>query len=388
MTPFLRSLSALASGFVTLGIVTSVLMTRQPEFQARWALDAGEWGWALFAGGLGGVLAYPINRSFLARLGSRAMISRFGIAGGVTMALIPWLPGLPGLLLGLFLQGMIYSGVGVAVNQQAAEWELRHATRMMGRLHATFYVGSMVSAFVSSALAAVGLALWLHMAAVGLIAALLHCWTARQLPPPDSPAGEGGALRPIPAGAWQSLAVLAACHGIVESGVMGWSAIYLHQGLQATESAAGLGLALFSGAMALGRFLTDGMVSRFGPARVIAAGALACGAALGSSAALGALPAAMCGLAVSGLGLAAAAPIIFSAAGRMGGQTLALVASFNAVGGLLGPPVLGQVAKMVSLGAVMAVLAAVCLVMAWHARALCETVGGAGVVAAAEGPGS
>jgi hypothetical protein len=282
---------------------------------------------------------------------------------------------------------MIYSGVGVAVNQQAAEWELRHATRMMGRLHATFYVGSMLSAFVSSALAAIGLALWLHMAAVGLLAALLHCWTARQLPP-DAPAGEGGALRPIPPGAWQSLAVLAACHGIVESGVMGWSAIYLHQGLQASESAAGLGLALFSGAMAVGRFLTDGMVSRFGPARVIAAGALACGAALGSSAALGALPAAMCGLAVSGLGLAAAAPIIFSAAGRMGGQTLALVASFNAVGGLLGPPVLGQVAKIMSLGAVMAVLAAVCLMMAWHARALCDTADGAAAAVSPEGSGS
>lgn len=381
MTPFLRSLSALASGFVTLGIVTSVLMTRQPEFQARWALDAGEWGWALFAGGLGGVLAYPINRWFLARLGSRGMISRFGIAGGVTMALIPWLPGLPGLLLGLFLQGMIYSGVSVAVNQQAAEWELRNSTRMMGRLHATFYVGSMLSAFVSSALAAIGLALWLHMAVVGLIAALLHCWTARQLPPDLLPAG-GGTLSPIPPGAWQALALLAACHGIIESGIMGWSAIYLHQGLQATESAAGLGLAVFSGAMAVGRFLTDGMVLRFGPARVIAAGALACGVALGTSAALGALPVAMAGLAVSGLGLAAAAPIIFSAAGRMGGQTLALVASFNAVGGLLGPPVLGQIAKMVSFGAVMAVLSAICLVMAWHARALREAAVGKAVAVA------
>ena len=103
------SLRALITGFASMGVVGSVLMTRQPEFQSLWSLDAAEWGWVLFAVGFGGVMSFPINRWFLARIGSRAMIGRFGIAGGVVMALIPWLPGLEGLLAGMFLQGMIYN---------------------------------------------------------------------------------------------------------------------------------------------------------------------------------------------------------------------------------------------------------------------------------------
>ena len=113
-----------------------------------------------------------------------------------------------GLLAGMFLQGMIYNGVSVAVNQQAAEWELREKTRMMGRLHATFYVGSMLSAFVSGALAASGLPLWTHMTVVGVLAAALHVWVGRRLPP-ETPGAENPSSTPIPAGAWQGLAVLA-----------------------------------------------------------------------------------------------------------------------------------------------------------------------------------
>lgn len=367
------SLRALITGFASMGVVGSVLMTRQPEFQSLWSLDAAEWGWVLFAVGFGGVMSFPINRWFLARIGSRAMIGRFGIAGGLVMALIPWLPGLEGLLAGMFLQGMIYNGVSVAVNQQAAEWELREKTRMMGRLHATFYVGSMLSAFVSGALAASGLPLWMHMTVVGALAAALHVWVGRRLPP-ETAGAENPSSTPIPAGAWQGLAVLAGCHGVVESGIMGWSAIYLHQGLQASESVAGMALAVFAATMAVGRFLTDAVVTRFGPVAVIGAGSLLCGAGL-VLAVVGATTGTMfAGLAACGLGLAAVAPVFFSAAGRLGGQTLALIASFNAIGGLIGPPVLGQVAKMWSLATVFGVLAVMCVVMAWNARVLRQRV--------------
>lgn len=395
-------LRALIIGFASLGAVGSVLVTRQPEFQSRWALDAADWGWVLFATGLGSVLAYPINRWFFRRLGSRSMMSRFGIAGGVVMALIPWMPGVPGLLLGMFAQGMIYNGVSLAVNHQAAQWELRENARMMGRLHATFYLGTMISAFVSSLLAAVGLALPLHMAAVGLLAALMHRRAAAQLPPAPAPTGPAASTA-VPAGGWQTLGILAAAHGIVESGVMGWSAIYLNQGLDSGESVAGLALALFAGAMAVGRFATDAVVTRFGPAPVIVFGALASGLALGATAAFQSVATTMFALAVSGFGLAAAAPIIFSAAGRMGGEALALIMSLGAFGGLLGPLLLGQIAKIVSLGAVMTALAGVSLLMAWQARALRElavsgsasaavgeAVGEAriGDVGAGDGPGS
>jgi predicted MFS family arabinose efflux permease len=376
-----RPVWALINGFAALGAVGSVLVARQPEFQTQWGLDAAEWGWVLFAAGLGGLLAYPVNRRFLARWGSRKMLHRFGTAGGVTMAVIPWLPGLHGLLLGMFVQGLIYNGVGVAVNHQAVSWELRGNVRMMGRLHATFYVGSMVSAVVSGMLAAVGMALSVHMALVGLLAALLHRQAARALPPALPPAA-GASADSMGGGTWLPLGMLAACHGVVESGIMGWTAIYLHRSLGAGEGAAGIGLALFAGAMALGRFGSDALVMRHGPTRVIGTGAFACALALGVTASLGSLPLAMAALIVCGFGLAAAAPILFSAAGRLGGEALARVIALGALGALFGPLVLGQIARMASLAAVMGVLAALSGVIAWQSRALRERTATAPVGAA------
>lgn len=362
---------ALVTGFAALGGVGSVLMTRQPEFYHRWGLDNAEWGWVLFSGGLGGVLAYPLNRALLLRWGSRTMLHRFGTAGGIVLALIPWLPGLPGLLAGLFLQGMIYNGVSVAINHQAAQWELRQGRRMMGRLHATFFIGSVLSAFISGLLAAAGVNLAVHMAAVGLLAALVHRAAAATLRAEVTPPPDQVDVRPA-ADAWLGLGLLLCWCTVLESGVMGWASVYLSQALHAADSVAGFGLAVFSGAMALGRLASDGLVNRYGGARLVRLGGCLCAAALLLAAWLQAMPLALLAFAVTGLGLAAAAPVIFSAAGRMGGEALALVAGLGALGGLLGPLLLGRVASLLSLEWVLSLLAAVSVVIAWQARVLGE----------------
>lgn len=372
---------ALVTAFAALGGVGSVLMTRQPEFYHRWGLDNAEWGWALFAGGLGGVLAYPLNRWLLVRWGSRVMLRRFGTTGGVVLAAIPWLPGLAGLLAGLFVQGMIYNGVSVAINHQAAQWELRRGTRMMGRLHATFFLGSVLSAFISSLLAALAVSLPLHTAAVGLVAALLHRAAAATLDI-EAPASEVSTAVHHAPESWLGLGLLFCWCTVLESGVMGWASVYLNQNLRAGESVSGIGLALFSGAMAIGRMFSDGLVTRHGALRIVRAGASACAISLALAAWLQALPVALLAFAVTGLGLAAAAPVIFSVTGRMGGEALALVSGLGALGGLLGPLLLGGIANIVPLDWVLLSLAIVSVVIAWQARVLGVT-GGKAVPSAA-----
>lgn len=375
---------ALVTGFAALGGVGSVLMTRQPEFYHRWGLDNAEWGWVLFSGGLGGVLAYPLNRALLLRWGSRTMLHRFGTAGGIVLGLIPWLPGLPGLLAGLFLQGMIYNGVSVAINHQAAQWELHQGRRMMGRLHATFFIGSVLSAFVSGLLAAAGVNLALHMAAVGLLAALVHRAAAATLRAEAAAPAEQVDVRPA-VDAWLGLGLLLCWCTVLESGLMGWASVYLSQALHAADSVAGFGLAVFSGAMAVGRLFSDGLVNRYGGARLVRFGGCLCAVALFLAAWLPTMPLALLAFAATGLGLAAAAPVIFSAAGRMGGEALALVAGLGALGGLLGPLLLGRVASFLSLPSVLLILAGVSAVIAWQARVL-ESRGGPAVSLSAAAP--
>lgn len=360
---------ALVAGFAALGGVGSVLMSRQPEFFQRWGLDHVDWGWALFAGGLGGVLAFPVNRFLLARWGSRRLLHRFGTAGGVVLAAIPWLPELGGLLAGLFTLGIIYNGVGVAINHQAAHWEVRQGRRMMGRLHATFFFGSVLSALLSSALAVLNVALALHMAVVGMVAACVHRSAAASLKGASQEAA-GELVVVASSDAWRGLGLLFCWCTVLESGVMGWASVYLSEGLGSGASVAGLGFGVFCGTMAVGRLFCDLCVTRFGPLFVVRTGAIACALSLGLAAWQQSLVTALAAFAITGFGLAAAAPVIFSLTGRLGGETLARVSALGALGGLLGPLLLGRIAGWASLDVVLFALAAVSVAIGWQAGAL------------------
>jgi len=365
-----RPLWAMAYGFAALGAVAGVPMSRQPEFFLHWSLSNADWGWVLFSAGLGGVLAYPLNRRLLVRWGSRPMLARFGTAGGATMMVMPWLPGLAGLLAGVFLQGALFSGAGVAINHQAAEFEARQGRRVMGRLHATYFVGGVASAMASSLLASLDVGLAAHMAAIGLLLAWLHRSAAASLGAVATAAPLTLEVHaPLPACA-RGLGLLFGLCAVLESGVMGWASVFLNQQLKADESVSGLGLAVFSAAMALGRLFSDRLVAHLGPARLVRGGALLCALALALAAGLKLLPVAMLAFAATGLGLAAAAPTIFSAAGRISGETLAFVAGMGALGSLFGPLLLGRVATLASLGWVLVALAAVSLLVARQARVL------------------
>ena len=57
-----------------------------------------------------------------------------------------------------------------------------------------------------------------------------------------------------------------------------WSAVYLKENLLASAGVAGLGYAVFSLTMAVGRFLGDDFSARFGDAQVVRGGALFGGA--------------------------------------------------------------------------------------------------------------
>jgi len=378
-----RPLWAMVNGFAVLGAVASVLVTRQPEFFRLWSLTRSDWGWELVAAGLGGVLAYPVNRWVLARWGSRTMFLRHGTAGGVILALVPWLPGFPGLLAGIFVQSVIFSGVGVALNHQASELELHQGRRVMGRLHATFYVGSVASALLSSLLGALEVSLAIHMAAVGALTVWLNRSAACSLDvlPPSAPVAVENPRHDEGAGV--ALGLLFGWSMVLEGGVMGWASVYLNQSLGASAGVSGIGLAVFSASMALGRLCCDGLVVRYGAVSLMRTGGIACAFALAVAAGLQFVPVAFLAFAITGFGLAAAAPVVFSVAGRVSGETVALVAGIGAIGGLLGPLLLGRVASHLSLNWVLGTLALVSLVIAWQASALAERSAERGTLPAA-----
>jgi predicted MFS family arabinose efflux permease len=360
------------ASFIGLGVAFTTLMSRQPALQAEYGLNPGDWGWCLLAAGAGAVSSYPLTRWMLLHHGSRALVRSNGALLGLGLALLPWWPGgLATLLPALFCQGLLMNGLNVAVNSQAVHFENRSGRFCMGRLHALFYLGVTSAAALGSAAVAAGLTLHQHFAIVGLgvsagYLGLARCFAADVVVPHESTVS--GTYRP--SRAVLAFGTLGALASIVASGIDGWTPLLLHSVMGASASTASLGLATFSLAMFVGRLLTDALAVRFGPRRLVRVGALAGAAMLLAVMLWPSVPLAFVALVVAGLGQAAVFPILYSAAGRLGGHTIAGMASVASIGGLLGPVLLGRIAALGSPAAVFVGLAAAMLLVGWRARVL------------------
>jgi MFS family permease len=116
---------------------------------------------------------------------------------------------------------------------------------------------------------------------------------------------------------------------------------------------AAAGLAVFQGAVTLGRLLGDRVVDRVGPERVFAAGAVLAGCGMATGLLLGTTGTAVVGLALLGLGLATLIPISLSAAGASSGLpvpvAVARVSAVGYLGSFTGPALIGYLSHHSSL---------------------------------------
>jgi MFS family permease len=144
--------------------------------------------------------------------------------------------------------------------------------------------------------------------------------------------------------------------------------------LGAAPATAAWGFAAFSLTMAIGRLSGDRLVARFGPAGMVAAGALIGALTLGAALLAGHPAAAVLGFAGMGIGLANVAPIVFSAAGRLPGLApgigIAAVSTAGYCGFLTGPPLIGLLAEASGLPLALGFVAATVGLMVMGAAAL------------------
>jgi MFS family permease len=150
---------------------------------------------------------------------------------------------------------------------------------------------------------------------------------------------------------------------ICESAVADWSAIWLREDLGASAGAAGFGFLAFSATQAAGRFAGDGAVRRLGRARTIAVlgsiGALGLGLGLAAGslpAGHWAVPAAIGGFALIGVGVAVMFPVTISAAAEVGkhpGAGIATVTTMGYTAFLAAPTLIGQLGERLGLTAAM-----------------------------------
>ncbi|VTP65086.1 Inner membrane protein ybjJ [Serratia rubidaea] len=132
----------------------------------------------------------------------------------------------------------------------------------------------------------------------------------------DSDAQDGGPLFVLPRGWVMFIGALCFIMFLAEGSMLDWSALFLTTLRGVEHSQAGLGYALFSIAMTIGRLNGDRVVNALGRYKMLLLGSLCAAVGLALAVVCDSAAIALLGFMLVGLGASNVVPILFSAAGN------------------------------------------------------------------------
>jgi fucose permease len=349
-----RATAAVYAVFILSGFAFASWASRIPQVRDALGLSPRSLGLVLLAAAVGSVSSMPLSGVIVGRLGTARTIMVMALlaAAGLAVAGLGYRVGVAPVVVGLFALGAGNGTWDVAMNVEGSAVEQGLGRAIMPRFHAGFSVGTVAGALAGAAMVALGVSPAVHLVAVAAIVAVAGPLAVRGfLPDPHTAAGH--AERRHPLRAWSEprtvligLFVFAAA--FTEGTGNDWLGVATIDGYGAAPALGALTFAVFLAAMTLGRWFGPGVIDRHGrvlTVRIFAASALA-GLALVVWG--GALPLAMAGAALWGLGTALGFPVGMSAAGddpAHAAARVSVVATIGYVAFLAGPPLIGFLAQ-------------------------------------------
>ncbi|MFE6487199.1 MFS transporter [Streptomyces sp. NPDC057757] len=370
----LTGLRVILTAFFALdGFLFAGWVVRIPAIKEQTSSTAGTLGLALLGVSVGAVLTMMITGRLCQRYGSHRVTVACAVLLSLSVALPPLAHSALALGAALFVLGVGYGGINVAMNSAAVDLVAALRRPVMPSFHAAFSLGGMVGAGLGG-LVAGQLSPTRHLLGLTVIGLLVTVIAGRRLlryeplAPPDRTRAEKSAKRRLD-GRTRGLVVvfglIALCTAYGEGALADWGALHLKEDLDAHPGIAAAGYSCFALAMTIGRLSGTTLLERLGRTRTLVAG--------GTTAALGMLLAALApsvwaallGFAVTGLGLANIFPVAIERAGALAGPSGVATASTLGYGGmLLGPPAIGFMADWYSLPTALTSVAALAAVAA------------------------
>ena len=372
-----RARVAVALLFLVNGTGFATWIPHIPFTQRKFGLDEATLGLTLLAIAAGAIVTMPLAGGLIARWGSRRLCILSGIAFCLVIPPLMLISWYPLFVFNLFLLGAFGGALDVAMNAHGVYVEDQYQRAIMSSFHGMFSVGGLVGAGVAGGLLALGWTPAQHTALMAVVLLGLTIFALRNLLPPEPQVADDDAtaapLFALPRERTMVLLAALACFVFMTEGAMAdWATVYLEAMPNTSASLAAFGFAAFSLTMAVGRLTGDAVIRALGRVAVVRWGsALGLSGVLVASLSTGPFLA-IVGFALVGLGLANVVPILFSAAGylspRAPAQGIAAVTTAGYFGFLVGPPVIGLLAKMITLSGAFQLLAASLLLVVFSAQ--------------------
>lgn len=351
--------------FLAGGTGVGVWGANLPALGRRTGMDEAQIGVVLLCFAGGALVSMNAVPRLMARIGAGRVSCLTAALFGAGIAAVALVGQMAQAALVAGFCGLVFGALDVAMNSHAAIYESRAGRPVMSFFHAMFSAGTLLGAAGYAWRAHAGGAATTSLALAGLLIVLLaglaSLGAGGRPAPADPSAPQPRRGTAAPGRRVLGLGAVAFAIFFAEGAIMDWAALYLVRILGASEGTGALGYAVFAGSMFLGRLLGDGANRAFGAERLFRLGTASVALALAGLLLAGSVPPVLAALAVCGLGAANVIPVIFSAAGKLGladgGRSMSRVLTMGYAGLLVGPAVMGFVAKAASLQASLALVA-------------------------------
>ena len=156
------------------------------------------------------------------------------------------------------------------------------------------------------------------------------------------------------------LVVLCISGMLIEDAGSSWATLFMRDYAKTGAALAGSGYVVLLSTHALGRFIADPLVGRFGPRAVVAGGGALILIGMGGGLLFGTTPALLFGFATAGIGASASVPLAYNAAHDIRGMDpavgLTIVSWLGRLAFLVAPPLVGVLVQHTSLLSAMLVI--------------------------------
>ncbi|ORM54823.1 MFS transporter [Pantoea conspicua] len=357
--------------FLINGLGMSAWAPLVPFARDRLQLSGASLGALLLCLGMGSLAAMPVTGTLVARFGCRRVM---GFSALLVLAMMPLLATADSHLVMAAALMCFGAGLGmldVAMNYQAVQVEKAAGKPMMSGFHGFFSLGGILGAGAVSLLLSLSFTPLTAILVIMAVMLLLLVWRLpgllnERLHQPDQP------WLVIPRGWVAFLGLLCFILFLAEGAVLDWGALLLLQNPAMSPTYAGLGYALFSLAMTLGRFSGDKVIHRFGRYPVMLTGALTAAAGMSLAVWLPWPEVALLAFLLVGFGLSNTVPMLFNAAGNQrdmpANLAISAMTTLGYAGILSGPALIGFISQWISLSGAFLLIALLLLAVAASAR--------------------
>ena len=339
--------------FFIAGLTFSTWASRIPAIQAKLELSDAGLGAVLFALPAGLMTSLPVSGWLVSRFGSGPMVIVGSVFYPLILLLLASSTSVLQLVLSLFSFGIMGNLINIAMNTQAVGVETLYGRSVMASFHGLWSLAGFTGAVVGTFFVSRGLPPIIHFSIVSGLCVLLVILSYKFTLPHDIGHRQRQKAFVKPDKKILLLGMIAFCCLVNEGAMSDWSGVYFKNIVKAPPSLITLGYVAFTSTMALGRFLGDSLVTKFGVKRMLQISGSVITTGLLLAVIFPYLATATAGFFLVGFGVSSVVPIVYGLAGKSttmsAGAALAAVSTIGFLGFLIGPPLIGFIAQAISL---------------------------------------